>query len=451
MSQTREQSSFVRILGRKDVIALSFGAMIGWSWVVLTGTWISSAGALGAIVAFLVGGTAIAIVGLTYAELASALPFAGGEHVYSHRALGSGASFICTWAIILGYVSVIAFEAVALPTVLSSLVPGLNTGYLWTVAGWDVYLSWVLIGVGGAVLMTTLNVLGVKMVAIVQSVVVLLILAVGLAFVVGSAFTGNTTNLQPLFTDGMSGIAVVLVMVPFMFVGFDIIPQAAEEINLPRRDIGSALILSIVMAVAWYGLIVLGVGLMLDAQSLAAADLATADANARIYGELGGTILLLTGLAGIMTTWNALIVGGSRAIFAMARAEMLPAFLGKIHPRYHTPVNAILLIGALSVISPFFGRPALVWLVNAGGLGIVVAYLFVAWSFLALRKNEPELERPYRAPFGKAIGGTAIVLSLGLIALYLPGSPSALVWPWEWGIILFWIALGLLLYLYEKQ
>ncbi|MFN3164910.1 MAG: amino acid permease, partial [Pseudohongiellaceae bacterium] len=84
MNQTREQSSFVRILGRKDVIALSFGAMIGWSWVVLTGTWISSAGALGAIVAFLVGGTAIAIVGLTYAELASALPFAGGEHVYSH-------------------------------------------------------------------------------------------------------------------------------------------------------------------------------------------------------------------------------------------------------------------------------------------------------------------------------------------------------------------------------
>lgn len=451
MSQTEQQSSFIRILGRKDVIALSFGAMIGWSWVVLTGTWISSAGSLGAIIAFLIGGTAITIVGLTYAELAAALPFAGGEHVYSHRALGNNASFICTWAIILGYVSVIAFEAVALPTVLSSLVPGMETGYLWTVAGWDVYLSWVLTGIAAAIVMTTLNILGVKMVAVIQTIVVLLVLLVGAAFILGASFNGSASNLQPLFVDGMSGITIVLVMVPFMFVGFDIIPQAAEEIDLPRRDIGSALILSIVMAAAWYGLIIFGVGMVMDAESLAAADLATADANARIYGELGGTILLLTGLAGIMTTWNALIVGGSRAIYAMAEAKMLPAFLGRIHPSYHTPVNAILLIGALSVISPFFGRPALVWLVNAGGLGIVVAYLFVAVSFVALRKNEPELERPYRAPFGNAIGIAAFLLSLGLIFLYLPGSPAALAWPWEWGIILFWMALGFVFYLIEKR
>ena len=75
------------------------------------------------------------VIGLTYAELASALPFAGGEHVYSHRALGSGISFICTWSIILGYVSVVTFEAVALPTVLDSLIPGLDKVFLWTVAG----------------------------------------------------------------------------------------------------------------------------------------------------------------------------------------------------------------------------------------------------------------------------------------------------------------------------
>jgi amino acid transporter len=151
---------------------------------------------------------------------------------------------------------------------------------------------------------------------------------------------------------------------------------------------------------------------------------------------------LLTGLAGILTTWNALIVGASRAIYAMAHANMLPQFLGKVHPKYRTPVNAILLAGALSLISPLFGRPALVWLVNAGGLGIVVAYTFVAWSFLALRKNEPELERPYRAPYGTLTGYAALLLSIGLIFLYLPGSPSALVWPQEWGIILFWVILG---------
>lgn len=446
MTQSNQRSSFLRVLGRRDVIALAFGAMIGWSWVVLTGTWITSAGTLGAILAFLVGGGAIAIVGLTYAELASALPYAGGEHVYSQRALGNTASFICTWAIILGYTSVIAFEAVALPTVLSSLVPGLEQGYLWTIAGWDVYLTWVLVGIAGAITMTTLNIIGVKTVAVVQTIVVSLILLVGASFIGGSFVTGSPENLQPLFIDSVSGITLVLVMVPFMFVGFDIIPQAAEEIDLPFHDIGTALVISILMAIAWYSLIILGVGLLVEDDSLLQADVVTAEANTLIYGQTGGTILLLTGLAGILTTWNALIVGASRAIYAMAHADMLPAFLGKVHAKYHTPVNAILLAGVLSLISPLFGRPALVWLVNAGGLGIVVAYAFVAWSFIALRSSEPELTRPYQAPFGKITGYAALLLSVCLIFLYLPGSPSALVWPQEWGIILFWVLLGTVLF-----
>jgi len=188
MPDSSQQSSFLRVLGRRDVVALAFGAMIGWSWVVLTGTWINSAGVLGAITAFLLGGGAIAVVGLTYAELSSALPFAGGEHVYSERALGYRASFICTWAIILGYMSVIAFEAVALPTVMDSLVPGLDIGYLWTVAGWDVYATWVATGIAGAIIMTMLNVIGVKFVAIVQTTVVLLILIVGFFFVGGARY-----------------------------------------------------------------------------------------------------------------------------------------------------------------------------------------------------------------------------------------------------------------------
>lgn len=427
-------------------MALAFGAMIGWSWVVLSGTWITSAGTLGAILAFLIGGAAILLIGLTYAELASALPFAGGEHVYSHRALGAGASFICTWAIILGYVSVVTFEAVALPTVLDSLIPGLDKVFLWNIAGWDVYLSWVMTGVIGAVLMTMLNIVGVRMVALVQTVVVVAILVVGVLFVSGAVVSGDIGNMQPLLKDGFSGITLVLVMVPFMFVGFDTIPQAAEEIDLPFKDIGAVLMISVALAIVWYGLIVLGVGLVLDEVSVIAAEVVTAEANARIYGEIGGTALLIAGLAGIITSWNAFIVGGSRAIYALANAGLLPAPLGRLHPKYRTPKNAIILIGALSMIGPFFGRPALVWVVDAGGLGIVIAYGMVAWSFLVLRKKEPELERPYKVPYGNFVGSAALVLSIGLGLLYLPGSPAALVWPQEWGIVFLWMILGAVLY-----
>ena len=454
------KGGFLRVLGRLDVITLAFGAMIGWSWVILPGEWIGSAGSLGAVIAFLIGGGAILLVGLTYAELASALPFAGGEHVYSHRALGANASFVCTWAIILGYMSVICFESVALPTVLNSLLGGaLDRVYLWQVAGWDVYLTWALVGVGGAVVMTVLNLLGVKFVAVVQTTVVLLILVVGGLFLAGAGAAGDTANLQPLLLEpllpaGLAGIAVVMAMVPFMFLGFDVIPQAAEEIDLPFHHIGAALILSVVMAIAWYGLIILGVGMLASEQGLLGSEVVTAEAGALVYGQWGRLVLLVTGLAGIITTWNALIVGASRAIYAMARAGMLPAFLGQLHPRYHTPANAIILIGVLSVFTPWFGRPALLWMVDAGSFGIVVAYIMVALSFLVLRRREPELARPYRVPAGNAVGGAALLLALiALPVLYLlPGRAldltsllnllsGQLPRP-EWVINLLWVLLG---------
>jgi amino acid transporter len=190
----------------------------------------------------------------------------------------------------------------------------------------------------------------------------------------------------------------------------------------------------------------LGVGLVLDEAAIDSSGVVTAVANAAIYGEVGGTVLLIAGLAGIITSWNAFILGGSRAIYALAHSGLLPKFLGELHPKYHTPRNSILLIGALSMIGPFFGRPALVWVVDAGGLGIIIAYGMVAWSFLVLRKKEPELERPYRVRCGKFVGVTALVLSIGLGLLYLPGSPAALIWPQEWGIVLAWTVLGGILY-----
>ena len=174
------EGNFQRVLGSKDVLALAFGAMIGWGWVVLAGGWVLSAGAAGAMLAFAVGGVVVILIGLTYAELASAMPLTGGEHVYSHRALGMGASFFCTWAIILGYISVVAFEAVALPTVIEHLFPNYKVGLLWNVAGWDVYLSWALVGSAGAIVMTWINIRGITTSALLQKTVTILILVAGI-------------------------------------------------------------------------------------------------------------------------------------------------------------------------------------------------------------------------------------------------------------------------------
>jgi len=446
------QSQFSRVLGRRDVIALAFGAMIGWSWVALSGGWVQSAGGIGAALAFLGGGLVIVLIGLTYAELAAAMPHVGGEHVYSMRALGTLGSFVCTWAIILGYVSVVAFEAIALPTVLSFLSPSFDWFPLWTVNDWQVHLSNVLIGSGVAILMCWINIRGIKPATVLQTVATLGIISVGVMLMSGAAVNGNPSNLMPAFTGGFAGLLTVVIIVPMMLVGFDVIPQSAEEINLPFVDIGKVLVVSVLLALAWYVMIVLCVALALDTKALGQSSLGTADANTYLYGgEWAGKVMVLGGIAGILTSWNAFIVGGSRAIYAMAKSGMLPSSLGELHPKYQTPQNAILLIGLLSVCAPLVGRPALVWLIDAGSFGIVVAYIFVALSFLVLRKRDPEMPRPYKVPYGRLVGILAFALSCVLLSFFLPFSPSALLWPQEWLIVFGWTALGALLWFMRSK
>src|SRR5699024_7676747 len=110
-----ENSGFVRTLGTVDALFIWFGAMIGFGWVVLTGEWLTGAGTLGAILAFVVGGIIMCFVGTVYSEMVAAMPHAGGEHNYLIRAMGPRISLFGSWAITGGYISVVMFEAVAVP------------------------------------------------------------------------------------------------------------------------------------------------------------------------------------------------------------------------------------------------------------------------------------------------------------------------------------------------
>ncbi|MFC6203560.1 APC family permease [Psychrobacter urativorans] len=446
-------SGFKKSLGMFDIIALAFGAMVGWGWVVLAGGWIIAAGTWGAMLAFLLGGMAVILIGVTYAELAASMPVTGGEHTYTHRALGVNVSFICSWSILFGYFSVVAFEAVALPTVVEYFIPNYNQGYLWTIAGWDVYATWVAVGMLGSVIVTWLNIRGMEVSAWFQKTAVVGILFVGILLFIGAILynPANSTAVQaPAFIGGAAGVMAVIVMVPFMFVGFDVIPQAAEEIDLTRPNIGKFLIISIVIAVLWYVAVAWSVGTTLPLIQAENSTLATADAMTNAWsGKWAGILLVIGGVLGILSSWNAFLIGGSRLLYAMSKAHMLPAFLGKLHPKYNTPMNAILLIGGLATLAPLFGRKMLVWIVDAGGFGIVIAYTCVAISFLVLRYREPDMVRPFRIPAGKLVGVITIILGLCLLMLYMPGMPSALI-AIEWWIFLGWTVLGIVLYSYAR-
>ncbi len=439
---------FAKVLRAHEVVTLSFGAMIGWSWVLLTGYWVETAGSLGTLLAFLIGGSVILLIGLTYSELAAAMPKAGGEHVYTHRGLGSTWSFVCTWALLMAYVNVCLFEAVALPTAIEYLFPDIRLGALWQVQGADVDLGFVLIGAGSAIVMTLINLLGIRTAARLQTLAIGLILVSGALLFVGAVSFGDTSQAEPWIATPATGILVVLIMVPTLLVGFDVIPQSAEEIDLPPNRIGRLLMVSVFLAVAWYGLVSLSVAMALDDDALVSSTMATGDAASALWGHpVAGKLLVLGGIAGILTSWNAFIIGGSRVLYALALSGQIPAIFARLHPRFRTPYVGVIAIGLLSCIAPLFGRTILVWMVNAGSFATMVAYLFVPIAFLALRRKEPDMPRPFRISHPRLVGVSAIVLAIALLIAFLPGSPSALLWPYEWGMILAWALLGVLLFL----
>lgn len=463
MLVSNRESEFSKVLNTGDVLVVAFGAMIGWGWVVSSGQWITNGGVLGTVIGFIIGGIMIYFVGLCYAELTTAMPKCGGEHVFSYKAFGSIGAYICTWSIILSYIGVVCYEAVSFPTILQYVFPEIARGYLYSVGGFDIYLTWLLIAIGMALLILFLNIIGMKKAARFQKILTCVIAAVGIALVAGSAYSGNVSNLQNQLLIGdtsgkiIQNIAKVAIMTPFFLFGFDVIPQAAEEINVPLKKLGKMMILSIIMAVSFYVLVVLAVGYVMDAEQIktsmsSATGLVTADAMGIAFNNANmAKVLIIGGLCGIVTSWNSFLIGGSRALYSMSVSYMLPRKFAVLHKKYNTPVNSLLLIGALSVISPFFGRSMLVWIVDAGNFACCFAYCIVSLSFIVLRKKEADMKRPYKVKHYKLVGIVAVIMSGTMSAMYIiPETNCTLVWQ-EWVIVGGWILLGVIMAYISKR
>src|SRR5699024_12301601 len=124
-------------------------------------------------------------------------------------------------------------------------------GSPWDLAGCTFQLTCARIVVIGGLVITWLNVRGVKQASIAQNFTVIFLLVVGVLMIFGSATRGQVANMEPFFTPGTAGFFTVLIAIPFLFIGFDVIPQSAEEVNVPARKIGRLVIISVAMATVW--------------------------------------------------------------------------------------------------------------------------------------------------------------------------------------------------------
>jgi len=466
MTGQHQRQALERSIPFRSYVALGLGVIVGVGWVVYTGEWLQQGGPMGAMLAFLIGGLLLLPIGMCYAELTAALPLAGGELSFSYKAFGSLVSFLTAWVLALGYVAVLPFETIAIGTLLETLVPAIITDPLYFVGAGDekerVSLSIIVPGLLVGVYLIWTNYRGVKNSARFQMIVVTAMILCTLVFCGVALFRGQFQNLLPLFPTAESGlpsiagmasaIISVLVVVPFFMAGFDVIPQAAEEsgTRVPPRSLGLAILISIICGSVFYVVIILAVAISMPWTVSVTLPMTTSAVFEAAFGYAwAAKLVLFTALLGLVTTLNGMYIAASRLIFSLGRGGMLPHWFAGVHPVHHTPKNALLFVGGISLLGPFVGKYALTPIVNTSSFSFTIALAVTCAAAILLRRTSPELERPFRAKVPVMYLGVAISILL-LLLMTLPQSSGQLS-NLEFLITGTWVLLGLAAFYWRQS
>lgn len=443
------KTTMVKTLSKWNLLAIGIGAVIGWSWVIYAGYWSTVPGTLGGVLAFVVAGLLCSLVGLVYAELTSAFPKIGIEESVTYIALGKIPALIVSWCILYLWMSFILVEAIMFPIILGNLGINIPTfGKMFTVLGSPVMLSNVIIAVLINLFFAVINYRGVKLSGWVQTLAVGFLTLAALFFCGSGITMGDASNAQPLFTD-TAGLTTVMLMVPGFLSGFHAVPQGIEETNISSRTVGRLVVYTVLGSAAFYILIIVGLAFAMPEADRAGDGLVVIQAVGQLFGgsKIAMGFVTFASLLGMLSTWNAAYLAGSRFLYGLSRAKLLPQTFAVLHPKYKTPKNAIILMGIIGTLAPLAGTCETIYvgLMDISSFGLIITWLLVSISFIKLRKTNPGLHRPYKVPFGTVIGWCAIIFSAAYLFLYTPWGPSGLL-PIEWAGVLVILIIAVIVY-----
>ncbi len=445
-----EGTGLKKSLNPAQVWALALGSILGWGAFVLPALrFLPEAGPGAATIGFAIGGLMLLFVAKSYGHMISQYPVAGGAFAFAYAGFGPTVAFACGWALALGYLCIIALNGTALILLTRFLMPGvLEFGYMYSIAGWAVYFGEIAMVVSILCLGGYLNYKGADIVGKIQ-----VFLAFALCFGVVALFLGSTTtesasvaNLQPLFAENKSMIASILAIVaiaPWLYVGFDTIPQAAEEFNFPHEKAVRLMTAAIIGGAVLYSLVTIAVAIVMPYKELLVMDVpwATGTIATIALGQFGSILLAIVVMAAIFTGINGFFIAASRLLFSMGRAKVLPGWFAAIHPKHKTPHNAVLFTLGIVVIAPFFGREVLNWVVDMSAVGTVTAYMFTcmtAYKSMSAVQTGPGKDRIYAV-----LGTVSAIICIGLLTI--PGSPGAITLP-SWAALIVWAIAGFWFY-----
>ena len=452
-AEAASDHSLKRALGPLNLTALGIGAIIGTGIFVLTGTVAAQNAGPAVVLSFAFAGVASIFAALCYSEFASLVPMAGSAYTYGYATLGEFVAWIIGWDLVLEY----ALSATTVAIGWSGYVVSfLNDLGIHIPAHWQAARGTVVTLADGTTttailnlpavliiaIVTTLLVVGIKESASVNNVIVLIKLVVVILFIILAAPHMNPANWHPFIPPntghrehfGFSGVVAGAAIVFFAYIGFDAVSTAAQEAKNPQRDMPIGIIGSLIICTVLYivvSAIATGVVPYTDLDVPAPIAKVADVAGLKIFASF----IKMGAIAGLTSVILVQLLGQSRVFYSMSRDGLLPPFVRRVHPRFHTPYITSIVTGLAVAI------PAAILPVRDAAklvsIGTLLAFVIVSCGVLVLRIREPNLPRPFKTPFVWFVAPMG-ALSAAYLMFYLDQE--------TWIRLVVWLVIGLVIY-----
>ncbi|MEF2968267.1 amino acid permease [Paenibacillus sp. M1] len=420
-----------------DLTMLGVGCVVGTGIFVLTGVAAAQHAGPGLILSFVLAGIVCAFCALCYAEFASMVPVSGSAYTYSYATFGEIVAWVLGWDLILEY----GFAASMVASGWSGYFQGLLSGFgldlpkalssaFNPAEGTYLDVPAVLI----VLLLTFIVSRGAKESTRLNSIMVILKVAVILLFIVVGVFYVKPSNWTPFMPFGFSGVVTGAATAFLAYIGFDVVATAAEEVKNPQKDLPRGIIWSLVVCSLLYVLVTAVLTGIVPYYLLNVKN-PVAFALQFIHQDWVAGFISLGAIVGITTVLFVLLFGQTRLFYAIGRDGLLPEKLSRLHPKTGAPSVSTWVTG--SVVAVFAGLIPLDRLADLVSIGTLFAFISVSIGIIILRKTRPDLQRSFKVPLVPWIPLIA-VLTCGYLLISLPGI--------TWIAFLVWMAIGLIVY-----
>lgn len=476
------QNNLKRQLNPMNVWAIAFGCIIGWGSFVNPGKkFLPNSGVAGTAIAMALGALVMIIIACSYAYMVPKYPKAGGEFTFTKECFGKNSAFFCGWFLVAAYLTNVPMNSTAIGLIVDGLDGSANIlkfGFHYEIAGFEVYLGEIILASSILILFGILNILGVKKAGIVQTVLSILLVVSVLSLTISALVSGKAQgiNMAPIWgfdknaamaagatmenigeyahsgTLGVvSAILATFAIAPWAFVGFDTIPQVAEEFKFSYKKVIGIMVVAILFGCFVYtsNNTVAAAALTNWPERVMAGDWVLLVAAEELLGVFGKVLVGIAVSSAVLSGIMGFYMASSRLMYSMAKDAYLPKIFGEIDEKHGTPKNAIIFCIIISLSGPILGREALGWFVDMSAIGASMGFFFTSASALVRMKKDGD-----GTGFRKAMAVIGIVFSAMFMILQLvpiPGLSGVHFGKESYLMLLVWIAIGVAFYFVQRK